>query len=82
MISSSSQPIALSLFSLACPLARRFLLMCVVLRCCSDGESQSIFDLEEINLSATGYDHKPTAIVDGQPVSVSLAAVIVGWYGG
>eukprot|EP00903_Cladosiphon_okamuranus_P006972 g6785.t1 len=42
--------------------------MCVVLRCCSDTESQSIFDLEEINLSATGYHHKPTAIVDGQPV--------------
>lgn len=50
------------------PSAYRFLLMCVVLRCCSDSESQSIFDLEEINLAA-GFNHKPTAIVDGQPVS-------------
>eukprot|EP00752_Nemacystus_decipiens_P006993 g6272.t1 len=49
-------------------LAGWFLLMCVVLRCCSDSESQSVFDLEEIHLSAAGYYDKPTTIVDGQPV--------------
>ncbi len=42
--------------------------MCVVLRCCGDEGSQ--FDLDEINISAlSAVYHKPTAVVDGQPVS-------------
>ena len=68
----TTRPLAPSLS----PFPSRFLLMCVVLRCCSDGDSQSIFDLEEITLSAAGYDPKPTAIVDGQLVSVYSLLVV------
>ena len=51
----------------------RFLLMCIVLRCCQENEAQSIFDLEnEIDLSAFAeLQPKPLVCVDGQPVSLS-----------
>lgn len=57
----------------------RFLLMCIVLRCCSaENEAQSIFDFDqEINISAifSELHPKPTVLVDGEPVSALLPRV-------
>lgn len=63
-------------------LAAWFCLMCVILRCCSDGEPQTLFfDLDpEMNLAVAGSHRKPavTAVVDGEPVSEWLARVYRG----
>lgn len=59
-------------FSCVCSYIR-FLLLCVVLRCCHENDAQSIFDLEEINLTAFSELHrKPLVFVDGHPVGRSV----------
>ncbi|CAM9690204.1 unnamed protein product, partial [Ectocarpus fasciculatus] len=62
-------------------LAAWFCLMCVILRCCSDGEPQTIFfDLDpeiEMNLAVAGYHRKPvTAVVDGEPARFARVQVL------
>ncbi|CBN75150.1 hypothetical protein Esi_0070_0108 [Ectocarpus siliculosus] len=61
-------------------LAAWFFLMCVILRCCSDGEPQTLFfDLDpEMNLAVAESHRKPsvTAVVDGEPARFARVQVL------
>ncbi|CAB1120062.1 unnamed protein product [Ectocarpus sp. CCAP 1310/34] len=55
-----------------------FCLMCVILRCCSDGEPPTLFfDLDpEIDLTGAGPKPSVTAVVDGEPARFARVQIL------
>ncbi|CAM9934196.1 unnamed protein product [Ectocarpus sp. 13 AM-2016] len=59
-------------------LAAWFCLMCFILRCCSEGEPQTLFfDLDpDMNLAVAGRKPSVTAVVDGEPARFARVQVL------